>query len=220
MSLAETAPATREAMYDPRIFDVGGEAAARAIILTPDSGQSTEERWRRETPYLASLATELLQLRPGLIALDFGCGIGRLARALIGSTQCSVIGVDSSASMRRLASGYVREENFGVLSPAMLAFLDMHFDAALAVWTLQHCWPLAPEVERLASILKPGGSLFVVNELYRCIPTNRGWIDDGEDVRVALAAAFGEPWYDAPVSPEVFGDDHSRRAYVACYRKA
>jgi hypothetical protein len=41
--------------YSRAAFDVPDEAAARRIILTPEFGQDTDERWERETPYLAQL---------------------------------------------------------------------------------------------------------------------------------------------------------------------
>jgi len=38
--------------YRPETFDVGTEADAKVIILTPE-GSTTDERWERETPYIA-----------------------------------------------------------------------------------------------------------------------------------------------------------------------
>ncbi|HVJ74958.1 MAG TPA: methyltransferase domain-containing protein, partial [Casimicrobiaceae bacterium] len=82
------------ARYRPEVFDVPDEAAARAIILTPEGGTPTETRWERETPYLARLAVAELQIVAGMRVIDYGCGIGRLARELIAKTHCNVVGVD------------------------------------------------------------------------------------------------------------------------------
>jgi hypothetical protein len=39
-------------VYRPQVFDVPDVDAAKAIILTPERGTTTAERWEVETPYL------------------------------------------------------------------------------------------------------------------------------------------------------------------------
>src|SRR5690349_14906824 len=97
--------------YDPAIFDVADEATAKRIILTPD-GRSTDERWRVETPGLATLAGASLALDQDSLVLDYGCGIGRMAKALIERFGCRVVGVDISPRMREMAPAYVSSEKF------------------------------------------------------------------------------------------------------------
>jgi SAM-dependent methyltransferase len=45
------------------------------------------------------------------LVLDYGCGIGRIAKELIKQTGCHVIGVDISPSMLGLAYPYVHSDN-------------------------------------------------------------------------------------------------------------
>ena len=73
------------ARYYPEIFSgVVDEDDAKRVILTsegPDADTAT--RWAVETPYVLELANNALSLRPGMVVLDYGCGIGRVAKAMI-----------------------------------------------------------------------------------------------------------------------------------------
>jgi SAM-dependent methyltransferase len=93
--------------YNAGIFDVADLDGARRIILTPEGGQTTDQRWNCETPYLTGLIADNLKLTAGSVVVDYGCGVGRLAKELISRHGCRVIGVDISANMRALADRYV-----------------------------------------------------------------------------------------------------------------
>ena len=54
-----------EPRYCPQVFDQPDLADAKAIILTPEAGLTTDERWERETAFL----------RPFLEALPAGLAI-------------------------------------------------------------------------------------------------------------------------------------------------
>ena len=198
------------AVYYPQVFDAADEAAARAIILTDEGeGADTATRWERETPYLVGLVREHVRLGPESLVLDYGCGIGRMARALIAATGWRVVGVDISARMRAMAAEHVADERFLAGSPAQLDGLVQHglrADAALAVWVLQHCLAPAEDIERLGRALAPQGRLFVLNMPGRAVPAVQGeagaarfvWAADGIDVAVLLRGRFavdaaGEP---------------------------
>lgn len=170
------------------VFDVPDEVMARAIILTPE-GESTEDRWERETPYLADLIREYCEVE-GAVVLDYGCGIGRLSKEVLKEPAArTVVGLDSSESMRRLATEYVGSGHFFPAHPATVVPSGA-FDTALAVWVLQHVEDPVLEVARIRAHLKPGGRLFVVNNLTRAVPTAGGWADDGFDLQLLLRACF------------------------------
>lgn len=126
--------------------------------------------------------------------LDYGCGIGRMAKELIARYGCSVIGVDISPNMRAIAVAYVGSDRFFVCPPAMLDLLaerGVAFDLALAVWVLQHCANVHDDIARIARALAPTGGLFVVNQRTRSVPTvELGWIDDGIDIYALLRETF------------------------------
>ncbi|MEJ0071118.1 MAG: class I SAM-dependent methyltransferase, partial [Pseudomonadota bacterium] len=152
--------------YNPHIFDVATIDDAMRIILTPE-GVPTEQRWAVETPYFAELIARSFPLTSDSILLDFGCGIGRLAKELILRHQCRVVGVDISPSMRALAEIYVDSDRFFSCPPAMLETLidrGLRFDLALAIWVLQHSWQPQDDIDLIAEAIAPSGGLFVVNQ--------------------------------------------------------
>ena len=86
--------------YFPEVYNVVDENSARQIILTNDGeGADTATRWAAETPYLIELFQSTLNLRSDTLLLDYGCGIGRVSKAIIDAFGCSVIGLDASANM-------------------------------------------------------------------------------------------------------------------------
>ena len=188
-------------VYDPSAFDVANIEQAKRIILTPQN-TTTEERWAVETPRMADLIGRFLRLDAGTVLLDYGCGIGRMAKELIGRHRCTVIGADISPSMRSLAIGYTQSDNLVVCAPTALPSLGPVAGAAIAVWVLQHCEEPSEDIERIHRALKPGGRLFVANafarvvpaierQLFTAVPTLvRKWTSDAADVRALLAHRF------------------------------
>jgi len=179
--------------YLPQVFDVLNMQSAREVILTHEGAGSAEERWQTETPYVADLIEKSLALTSETILIDYGCGIGRLAKELIARHGCRVIGVDISINMRALAVDYVRSDRFLPCSPEMLdALVERGFtaDAAFSVWVLQHCFKPADDVERIHRSLAPGADLFIVNNFARAVPTNEGWVNDGIDIKALLTGRF------------------------------
>ena len=178
--------------YNPAVFDAPDPAAAARIILT-EADRTTAERWRTETPGLAALAGASLRLSAKSAVLDYGCGIGRMSKALIERHACRVLGVDTSARMREMALPYVESSQFEAAGPDALAVLEGQFDAAISIWVLQHCLNPDEDIERIRRSLRPGGRLMVVNTNHRCVPVVGGkWFDDGFDMAGRLASVFTE----------------------------
>lgn len=96
------------------------------------------------------------------LALDFGCGVGRLSRALA-SHFAQVIGVDVSASMveaaRRLNADVGNVEFRENASPRIERVADASVDFVFSHITLQHIPTAlaAGYVEELLRVLAPGG---------------------------------------------------------------
>ena len=177
--------------YNPTIFDVADEDAARQIILTPDPDQDTATRWERETPYFGGLAQAFLAPGPEDVVVDFGCGIGRLSRELIARSGCRVLGVDISESMRRLAVDYVASDRFEAVSPETFSARvasGLRIGGALAIWVLQHCLRPLDAVSVLRDALSAEARLLVVNTHQRCVPVHEApWADDELKIRTMLA---------------------------------
>ena len=203
------------ARYYPQIFDRVDLKAAKEIILTNEgAGADTETRWALETPYVLSLVEGALALRPDMLVLDYGCGVGRIAKAMIDASGCSVVGVDISADMRRLAKDYVDSDRFLALSPAQFDTLvarGLRVDAAISVWVLQHCFAPAQDIARIRGSLAAGGSCFVLNMHKRAVPATLEantetqkflWAVDNTDVADLLRTAFS---LEAEGSPQQEG---------------
>lgn len=207
--------------YDPTVFDVVSMQEAMAIILTPeDDGFDTGRRWTEETAYLAPLIQSKFSLTSESLILDYGCGVGRLSKALIELTGCSVVGVDISANMRTFANRYVNSPRFTAMSPEMLSILVrkhlLLFDEAISIWVLQHCAKVEEDISLIRRSLGLGGRLFVLNELGRCVPTNRGWVHDGKDTRSTLDAQFSLQC-EGKLPHNVASEALSKRTYWGAY---
>ena len=185
--------ALKEVCYDPSVFlNVETVDDAVQIILTPDAGISSHHRWKTEAPFLMEILARHIKAKS--LVFDFGCGIGRMAKPLIEMLQCRVVGVDISPNMRGLAASCVESGDFLAMPPEMLDLLgDETFDAALSIWVLQHCLELEADISHITRVLKTGGVLFLLNNLFsRALPSNDGrWLDDGKDVdKMIIAAGF------------------------------
>ena len=191
------------ARYHPEIFDAADLASAKEIILTSEGpGADTETRWAAETPYVMELIAKAFDLRPDMVVLDYGCGIGRIAKAMIDVSNCGVIGIDISPSMRMMAPDYVQSDRFLAVSPEqfdMMVAAGLRVHAAISVWVLQHCFAPAEDIERIDRGLAADGRAFVLNMPKRAVPAVHDdvgasgsfvWASDGVDVASLLRKAF------------------------------
>jgi SAM-dependent methyltransferase len=179
--------------YNPGVFSVRDIDHAMRIILTPEDS-TTQERWKVETGYLADLIESHLEVNPGTLLLDYGCGIGRLSKELIDRQDCAVVGADISPEMRMLGVQYVRSQRFLACAPAALDTLlasGLRFDAAISVWVLQHARAPEEDIALIRAALRPGAPFFLVNNIRRAVPTHEaGWADDGIDIKALVLEAF------------------------------
>jgi SAM-dependent methyltransferase len=182
--------------YDPRIFVCRTSEEARQIILTPEVGLSTNERWERETAYLSEM---IIWPDDARLVIDYGCGIGRMMR----NTRPSVLGVDISPSMRAHGEAYLTMDGArarddrtacGFISPDCLELLierGLRAQGAMAIWTLQHTLDPRACIRTIFNALLPGAPFYVVDR-GRLIPAlqdgNFAWVSDGVDIGQAVEA--------------------------------
>jgi SAM-dependent methyltransferase len=183
----------RTVVYLPSVFEKASEDDARAIILTPEDGTSTQERWAKETPFLTSDLGAFLRPSRDSLLLDYGCGLGRIARELIATHGCRVLGVDIAKSMRQMAPGYVDDDRFSVVTKPMLVAMaasGLRVDGGYAIWVLQHCLDPAEDIALVKSVLKAGGLFYVLNNRHAVVPSDLGWVDNGIDIIPILDREF------------------------------
>lgn len=162
-----------------------------------------------------------IPIRKDTTILDYGCGVGRIAKELTARHGCSIVGVDISESMRALSVSYVASDRFLARSPAELKSMvdeGIRFDAALCIWVLQHCVDPWDDLALLRAALKPDGNLFVLNNnVTRAIPTADTWIHDGIDVKRLLSESFAAT--NEGVAPNnVLTWTHAGNHFWSCYR--
>ncbi len=116
------------------------------------------------------LIRDLKELYAGeAIVLDYGCGSGKVTRRLL-ETQAaaSVIGVDISADMIRLAEARKSQEaaRFQTIESARIPYPDSTFDAVVCCFVFINV-PTRDELHRiaeeLARVLRPSGMLFIID---------------------------------------------------------
>src|SRR5581483_8216206 len=131
--------------------------------------------------HLTSWGLEQVDVKPGDIVLDVGCGGGRTIKRL-SETAARVYGVDyaeaSLATSRQvnreaIESGRVVIENADV---SHLPFEDDFFDLVTAIET-HYYWPdQAGGVREIGRVLKPGGVLLMIAEVHA--GSSVGWLNE------------------------------------------
>lgn len=177
--------------YAPQIFFQPNIDKAKAIILTPEAGMSTDRRWTMETAWLMSRIN--FPDKDGLV-VDYGCGIGRVSKGL----DNPIIGVDISPTMRANADIYVKRPDFGAVGPTVFLRLveaGLRCKGGIAIWALQHAIDVEWDIRLLMMSLSEGAHFWLLNTGQRFIPSMNGqvfgWADDHVNVFELL-----EPWLD------------------------
>lgn len=220
--MTEEQPKKRTLTYYPQVFDTDTMEQARKVILTREGDTTTEERWEKETPYLVQHIGGILQLSAESVVMDYGCGIGRLAKALMETYQCQIIGVDQSKKMLALAEAHVDSPQF---TPCTLDELETRLadpafavDYVYCVWVLQHCLKPQEDITRIKRSLKPNGLVYLLNTHRRCVPSTQGWINDTLNIEALMDEAF-TPHEIHPVSPEAISQRIIDHSFCKTWRK-
>ena len=178
-------------LFKPRDFNEGKHA-----VVGDCNGIPMEERWKVETPLFAENIFKLVKDVESPTILDYGCGVGRLAKEVL-SNKCTVWGVDASQEMMTQAEAYVSNSNFHTCPPPNLP--DSKFDLIYCVYVLQH----APAIElreilaRIYHYLKDDGYFVFCSSEYRMAIRfdNGGFFDDrflGVNLKEEISRFFDE----------------------------
>jgi SAM-dependent methyltransferase len=208
-----------EAFYAPEVFNTASLEEARNIILMPDpsSDLTTDKRWRDETEWLMTR----MSFPEDALVIDYGCGIGRVARCL----DHPVLGVDISWTMRSMAASELRDRQFGVMPPGVLLALainGLRAQGAIAAWVLQHVAEPEKDIALLAHVLVPGSPFWILNADSRLVPFREGpegnyidWGNDQVDLMPILDRSFALDWEeDLPPALRPYGDHASLRRFI------
>ncbi len=200
---ARAAPADLDACA--RFFDAAAEESEEASVALYSLGDP--EILDRATDELAAALASWGVLGRERIALDFGCGIGRVAARLAGALG-AIDGVDISARMidaaRRRCAGIENVALHLSTGRDLAMFPDARFHLVLAVDTFPYLFSAGRAVveaglREIRRVLRPGGDLVVGNLSYRGDPAaDRADLEAlGHDHGFSVArsgARLGEIW--------------------------
>jgi SAM-dependent methyltransferase len=174
--------------YDDTRFKVNSFDAAKRIILTPHEGKTTDERWLKETQFILDLFDKNFTIDEYTTFLDYGCGIGRIAKELILKYNCQVVGVDSSKDMLEQAKIYCNSNRFIPMTVEEYKEQEWYVTYAYSIWTLQHILEIEEALELIA--YSEPLKFLVMNMTQRCIPCKDGWYSDYKDIFQMLKYHF------------------------------
>lgn len=195
--------------YSASVFDCDTVEKAKEIILTPHNGLTTDERWQKETPVIVQILRQ--QFASSDTLLDYGCGIGRIAKEL----PNPIVGIDISLSMRQMAIGYVARNNFLTAHPDLLPTKNA-YRGCYAIWTIQHIEKPILALMHIRDSLIEGARLVIIGTKQRFVPTEGGgWLDDKENINDHMTPFF-DLVYEYPFASDLVGADC---ATVSIWRK-
>lgn len=152
------------------LFKPGTIEQAKDMVVGNCNGFSMQNRWEIETPLFAKAINKPLEIYSSVTEiLDYGCGVGRLAKEVLNQNpHCTVTGVDASSDMLEKSKEYVNSNRYSISFPWELDE-NKKFDLIYCVYVLQHV-PSIEIREILARIfyhLKDEGKFVYCSSDYR-----------------------------------------------------
>ena len=145
-----------------RVREMFGTIAGRYDLLNHLLSGQMDKRWRR-------LVAKRLQqaLFPGHVKiLDVACGTGDLSLELFDTINAQVVGTDFCRPMLDIAAKKVAKSQSGIPliegDALRLPFLDRSFDGVTIAFGLRNLSDVEGGITELLRVLKPGGSLAVL----------------------------------------------------------
>ncbi len=201
---------SRERYWREMFNDFSGEETDYAI-----SGWSPQGLSLRMKAYVQTLPS--LNLEPGALVLDLGCGAGAYSRVL-GESGYRVVGVDYAAKVAAKARKRTtsKQVDFASGDATCLPFADNFFDHVVCIGLFQALHKHREAISEILRVLKPGGVL--------CLMTlNRRYLKAALDRRLGREEVImvdGQPQarlntYD----PKVFQEELAEAGFTDLNRR-
>lgn len=182
--------------YYPEFFNSQSFEDAKFIVLCSNE-QDYNYRWNTETDWIRDQLISTRSINENSIVLDWGTGVGRLAKMLIDTFNCKVIGVDISQSMLSHAVNYVNNPDKFIpilYSKFINSQIQNEYTCCISAWVLQHSNDSASDIQTIQNALIEKGNMFVLEMSEKCVigieNQNAVSINDGIDNREELAKWF------------------------------
>lgn len=157
---------------------------------------------RIHAPRLAEPARDLVtlaQIEPGARVLDVGTGTGVAAEAAL-AAGASVVGIDESLGMLRVARGSRPDLHLAAAQAIDLPFAGGAFDAVIGNFVIAHFTKYETALHELLRVLRPGGRMAFTAWADSLDELTRTWMELVEGVvpRAILTPAMDQrlPWRD------------------------
>jgi len=188
--------------FNPQNFRQGQEQ-----VIGSCNGYSLDERWQQETPIFRDIILNNLPENTKTV-LDYGCGVGRIAKEIINSTKdIQVIGVDASIEMLKLAKEYIASERF---IPMLPREFNQDVDFAYCIYVLQHISDiyLFTAIDQLTSKSR---NLLLANSVCRMAAIEgKGFVNDNVDILSEVSKHYSK--IDWAIPAEIIRDNMLMRA--------
>jgi SAM-dependent methyltransferase len=126
-------------------------------VVGPCNGFTYQERWEQETPDMVRAILKQTEI-PSPRILDYGCGVGRLAReVIVQHPSATLVGIDESPVQQQHSRDYVDSPRFEACFPHEV---EGYFDLVYSIYVLQHvpALDLRGAIARIHHRLKPDGA--------------------------------------------------------------
>ena len=140
-------------IYDHNYYRGRGADQSIDYIYEYEHYQTTVRNY--EWQGIATIASHFLKNLEGKKWLDYGCGTGGLLRYCEQKYNAEMFGFDQGWAVERAKAAGMR-----ILPEDSLESHHQSFDVITAIEVLEHCLDPIIELQRIRSLLKPGGLFF------------------------------------------------------------
>lgn len=187
---------------------------------------TADGRWNHNIHYHRDV---LREIPPGAqLALDIGCGEGRLTRELRERVP-HVVGIDRDAASIALAESHGGDVEY-VCDDVLSHDFAGAFDLVASIAALHHL-DVRTGLRRMADLVRPGGRLVIIGHARRRLPHDLGWELAGAVTTRAIKLRRSYWEHSAPIAAptdthaevraivrEVLPGARYRRLVLWCYK--
>lgn len=187
-------------MYIKQVFDTTDLEVAKNICLSKDVRYPN--KFEEETEFLINFLKNRKIINSKIYFGDFGCGVGRVSKAILENFNCHIVGFDISTHMLLLAQQYLKHNDKFKTQKYKKDYKwnGRKFDVFLASFVLQHSEHPKEDIDFIFDNLKTNGVLVLVNEKERLVPVDiqdgyAVWYDDKINITNLISKKFKSMGY-------------------------